>query len=68
MVALPNGGVNSTSAGAGAGVTPSSLDTVKQMFDSATLLRMENENPFKGNRDLNRTKNNRFVPRNYYVQ
>ena len=43
--------------------TPKSLDTVKQMFDSATLLRMENENPFKGNKDLNRTKNNRFVPR-----
>ena len=43
--------------------TPKSLDTVKQMFDSATLLRMENENPFKGNKDLNRTKNNRFGTR-----
>lgn len=30
------------------------------MFDSATLMRLEKENPFKGSKDLNRTSNNRF--------
>ena len=40
---------------------PKSLDTVKQMFDSATLMQMEKGNPFKGNNDLNRTNKNRFV-------
>ena len=40
---------------------PKSLDTVKQMFDSATLMQMEKGNPFKGNKDLNRTNKNRFV-------
>ena len=42
-------------------VPPKSLETVKQMFDSATLMKMENQNPFKGSKDLNRTSNNRFV-------
>ena len=38
------------------------LNTVKEMFDSATMLRYENqeENPFKGNKQLQRTKNRDF--------
>ena len=40
-------------------------ESVKQMFDSATLMRVEKEeNPFKGKQDLNRTKRHNFPPNN----
>ena len=42
---------------------PKPLEEVKKMFDSATILRMEQENPFKGSNDLNRTNQNRFIGR-----
>ena len=37
--------------------TPKEIATVKQMFDSATLMKYENVDPFKGSNMMQRTRN-----------
>ena len=37
--------------------TPKEIATVKQMFDSASMLKFENSDPFKGSNVMNRTRN-----------
>ena len=41
--------------------SPATLDSIKQMFDSATMLKMKDKDPFKGNSLLNRTNESRWV-------